>query len=352
MPSTIVSRRLDETTYEKAMRFLEQAEDVYEENHCCHMLSVPDGSDDKMILDAMLQLRDNRLHIKVIWIMEYNHKHGMVSPRDPNGERGRHAKILGEKYLNSFLDHLNTVDINNVVRHSFMLTGEVIEEVESKIDQCIDPTQITEAEINRYDRIEMTHPVLQALRYFCKGMDEEDYSVSYDEDFQIFDVEFCTSGFNFKIPLDDIVRKKWEMNDILARAAIACAGDLYVEASERKDREAHYIKQLLDLALPNLRKIAGEDQEKFEGMKNHFLDVIDNQIILYDTGREHSEMELSRWNRDEFIAQCDGLDEVKNFNPLIDMLYGAYCDGFEKSNGDTLLSGKGGLRLPGLTLCS
>jgi len=351
IPSTIVSRRLNVDTCEKAMRFLEETEQIYEGNLCCHMLSVSNGSDDNILLDAMLQIQENKISIKKIWVLDFDQKKGMFSPRNADGERGKYVKILCEKYFNSFCDHLDTVDIDNVEPQSFLLTAEVIEKIESEIDQSIDPTNIAETDIGAYNRIEMTLPVKQALEYFCTRIGEEDYKISCDEESQTFEVEFCTSDLNITIPLGDIVHRKWEMNESLAKAALACLGDLYLEADERKKRDDHYITQLMDRAMPNLQKIAGQDQEKLEELKGHCLGILENQIDFYDVGREHSEARDEKWNRNELINQCDGLEEVKHETFYIDMLYTAYSNGFDKLNGDTLFSGEGSLLLPAIFHC-
>jgi len=104
----------------------------------------------------------------------------------------------------------------------------------------------------------------------------------------------------------------------------------------------------LKQVIPEFHKIAGKDQDMVEKFKDHYTNLIENQIILYDVGREQSEAGQTKWNREEFLAQYDELASSKYNKHYIDMLFGAYCDGFEKLNGDYLFSGKGGIRLPNI----
>ena len=343
---TITTRRLDQETYNRAEKYLQQVGKVKDSNVYSHFVMFHGGSDDGKVLDAIVQLKNNTIAIKHIWVMEHCPKEGKGVAKNPNGEKGRYAKLLGEKYLNRFFDHLSTVDINNIVERQFTITADLIKQVEEKIDQSINPKHITEEDINAYNRIEITQAIDYALRFFCKGFGEEDYRVSYDGNNQIFEVEMLTSELSFDIPLADIVRRKWEIRECIGRASISCAGDLYAKADERKKRDEHYIKQLLDKAIPNIRKAAGDDQENFEHMKEHFLWVINAQITLYDLGRADSKDGCTILNWAELVSEHDWLESIMHIEHLVEMLHGVYRDGFKGTNGDTLFSGTGNVRLP------
>ena len=343
---TITTRRLDQETYSRAVKYLQQAGQQFGNNLYGHFVILCGDVNDGQMLDALVQLKNSKITIERIWGMEHCHKKGMVVAKNPNGEKGKYAQLLGEKYINRFLEHLSTIDVESAEEQHFSITADLVKKVEKDIDNNINPERITEADINAYDRFEMTQYVEQALRHFCKGIDEEDYIVTYDRDTQAFNIELCTSELSFGIPLADIVRRKWEIKECLGKASISCAGDLYNKADERKRREEHYIQQLLELAIPNIRKIAGDDQERFEGTKEYFLKIIETQIILYDLGRTHSEAGNAILSCNELVSKFGELESIKHKSSLIDMLYLTYCDGFVKLNGDTLLSGGGSIRLP------
>ena len=306
-----------------------------------NLLGLPN---DGFMLEAFIEARGTRISIHKICKLRSKPNTGRFAPG--MFEIGKCGKLLAEKYLNRFFEYLDRVDINNVKERRYIITSEVIEEVESEIDQSIDPKRITETEINAYDRIEMIQSIKHTLKYYCEELVEGDCSVSYDEDVQIFGIEFITKELNIEVSLGDIVRQKWEMNERLAKAALTCVIDLYLDAYARKERKEHYIEQLLELAMPNLQKTAGQDQEKLEKLKKQLLEHIEIQDFLYDMGKEHSDAGFEKWNRDEFISQNFDFDSIKHITHYVDMLYTAYCNGFAKLNGDALFSGNGGILLP------
>jgi hypothetical protein len=309
-----------------------------------HTLSLNDGVDEGMFLESFIEVKGRKISILMICEMKINPKTGRYAPNKYGA--GKSGKLLAEKFLNKFFDYLATVDINDVNERQFTLTGDLIAKVEAEIDRSIDPKRITEADIDAYDRLEMTQYIEGALKFYCEKIGEDDYTVKYSSDLKGFEVDFITSEFCIEIPLGDIVCKKWKINECLGRAAIACAAEMHSEVNERMKRDAHYIEQFIELAMPDMRKAADGDNREIERMRNYLYKVLQNQVVLYDTGKAHSVDGCSKWSRDEFIAQNDEFASVKHVTHLIDTLYLTYCDGFAESNGDTLFSGKGGVRLP------
>jgi hypothetical protein len=143
---TITMRKLNQETFNKAEKYLQQVSEIEGENLYGHFLVVQEGMDSERMLDALIYMEGNKINILSIWIFEMNPKTERLSPRNKGGERGRHAKLLGERYLNRFLEHLATVDIDNLEERLMMITADLIKEVEAEIDQGIDPERITEAD--------------------------------------------------------------------------------------------------------------------------------------------------------------------------------------------------------------
>jgi len=230
---TIATRRLNEDTITKATRFLEQVEEPLPNNMYFYRLDVKGESDKELYLEALLHLYDKKIAIKRIWVLEYDKKRGMYSARNDDGERGRYAKILGEKYLNSFLTHLDMVDINNVRERYFLLTADLVKRVESEVDQSIDSERITEVDIVAYDRIELTASAEQALRWFCRKVGEsDDVTVSYSQPDRAFDAIISSRRLSLRISLAEVVNKKWETGECFSKALIMCACDLIIMSQD------------------------------------------------------------------------------------------------------------------------
>lgn len=239
---------------------------------------------------------------------------------------------------------LDNVTFNRAEK--YMITAETIKKVEEEVDSRIKSKNLTDDDIIAYAHIDFILSAEQSLIYLCKRLGEEDCEVTYNSDDQFFKVVMHTSDIVFCVSIEEVVRKKWETGECFAKAALICGSDLYLAADERKKRDAHYTKQLLELAVPDCRKIAGKDKAKFEGLINHYEETLEIQILLYDEGRVHGEEGCEIWKRDEFIVEHDWLDSENYPAHYIDLLYLTYCDGFAKTNGETIFSGKGGIRIP------
>ena len=369
---TIATRRINKEVHNRAEKFLQQAGLHMKDNMYCYQLEVQGGADDGLTLDACIDLQGNKLVIKTIWVIEYNPKKGMLSARNDNGERGSYAKILAEKYFNRFFDHLETVDIDNVdERQYFVLAGnkllsvigskenlegfspveidindikelENTEEqgflllpehmvaVEAEIDRSINPKQITESDVASYNRFELTLFGEQALEWFCNKLEEKDFDVSYDKDSQVFEIELCTSELHIKVPLEDVVRKKWEMGEGFQKALIACAGDLYVSADKRKKMEEAIVKGLLDHLMPILQKFAEKGPETLDELVHSRTKILKLQAMFYCEGREHSETGYDMLTLDEFLDYFDESDPVRHATHIVvDRFYGSYISGFD-----------------------
>jgi hypothetical protein len=218
----LTTKKLDHGTYAKAENFLRYAGEPMGDNMYCYQLCVQSSTDDGQMLDACLHLQDSKISVKTIWILENNRNKGTLSARDLNGERGSYAKILSQKYLNRFFEQLATVDADNPKEKQY-ITYDLVKKTEAEIDQSIDPDRITETDITAYDRAELIASALQALRYFYRNRGEEEYSVTYGD--QIFNVALSSSVLGIKIPLADVVRKKWETGECFAMASALCANE-------------------------------------------------------------------------------------------------------------------------------
>jgi len=228
--TTIATRRLNSDTYQKTEAYLQQAGIAEENNSFYHVLQLQGGADDGQYLYALIQLSENKISIKEIFVLEYDPKQGTYDLRSSCSEKGNYAKILSEKYLNRFFDDLETIDINNNKERQNLLTAERTQEVEAEIDQCIDPARITPTEINAYNRIELTAPAEEAARWFCKEYGEADYSVIYNREAKIFMIYLYTSEINIKVSLSDVVHRKWKDDECFSKALISCICDLVLAA--------------------------------------------------------------------------------------------------------------------------
>ena len=96
------------------------------------------------------------------------------------------------------------------------------------------------------------------------------------------------------------------------------------------------LNKMLKRATPELRKHFGRDQEMFDDIFNFSSDVLDDMVMLYNTGKRHREAGRNKYGRLEFVAAHDELAytdgnevPVRLYMKLVDMLYLAYCDGFD-----------------------
>ena len=108
----ITTRKLDQGTYNKAEAFFRQSECLGDAPYQ-YLLNIQGDMGEILPVSAAIQLQGNRINVKNIWSMVRNHQKTLVT-RNPGGERGRDAKILSEKYLNRFLEHLATVDTADI----------------------------------------------------------------------------------------------------------------------------------------------------------------------------------------------------------------------------------------------
>ena len=110
------------------------------------------------------------------------------------------------------------------------------EEVEAEIDRHIDPERITDDNVNAYNRVEITRPAKSEFWSFCASLNGDGYFYAiYDEDSQDFIAELDTYCLYIRIPLRDVVSRKWKTGTRFTEALLMCAND-FIPDDKVKER--------------------------------------------------------------------------------------------------------------------
>ena len=96
------------------------------------------------------------------------------------------------------------------------------------------------------------------------------------------------------------------------------------------------INEMLDRATPGLRELSSGTPGMFEDLYDVSAVILDDMIVLYNTGNRHREAGRKKWSKCEFIAQHDELKHsggedglpLEYHAMMVIMLYSAYSDGF------------------------
>ena len=96
------------------------------------------------------------------------------------------------------------------------------------------------------------------------------------------------------------------------------------------------ITEMLDRATPGLRELSSGTPGMFEDLYDVSTVILNDMIVLYNTGKRHREAGRKKWSKREFIAQHDELKQsggegglsLEYHAMIVIMLYSAYSDGF------------------------
>lgn len=94
------------------------------------------------------------------------------------------------------------------------------------------------------------------------------------------------------------------------------------------------VNEMMNRAIPDIQRFAGGNKDLFEVLHNCCFVFMDDMIMLYNIGKRHRESGKNRDNRLEFVAKHPELENNRCVMPksyyteIADMLYTAYCDGF------------------------
>ena len=97
--------------------------------------------------------------------------------------------------------------------------------MEGKIDESIDPTNITESDISAYNRIEFIVVGEQILRNFLHKLDENNFVVTFVENLQEFEVMTDSLNYKFGIPLSSIITHKFEIRKCFGETIVKLLAD-------------------------------------------------------------------------------------------------------------------------------
>ena len=226
----IFRKKVSNEVFEKAQMYLRQTTQKMpdlQDNEYFYNLEINGGADDGLHLDALLCLANGTISVIMIWVFTKNAQKGILSARNRQGETGSYAKLLAVKYINHFLEYLDTVDIETNTDRDVTVTPELVERVEREIDETFDMATCTEADILRYGRIELTASAEAALRWFFQQLGVPEYTVCYNAGLKGF--LFSVGGpyrVRKLVGLADVVNRKWERGESLSRALIGIVGDM------------------------------------------------------------------------------------------------------------------------------
>ena len=96
------------------------------------------------------------------------------------------------------------------------------------------------------------------------------------------------------------------------------------------------INEMLDRATPGLRELSSGTPGMFEDLYDVSVVILEDMIMLYNTGKRHREAGRKKWSKREFLAQHDELKHssgkdglpLEQNTMLVALLYTAYSDGF------------------------
>ena len=96
------------------------------------------------------------------------------------------------------------------------------------------------------------------------------------------------------------------------------------------------VKRMLRKMKPELKRLCGEDNEKFEMVYANMRIVLDDMAMLYRKGVSQRTSGKRPWSRGEFVAQHkelvypggEGAMPIEYHTQIVDMVYSAYTDGY------------------------
>ena len=227
----ITIRKVSKDIAEKAKIYLHQVGQVMPElqnrfgwDTFFHCLQCSGGADDGLWLDALVSVTENKISILRIYRLQHSVKSGRLEPTNAGIEKGKSAKLLSEKYLNKFLDELESIDINDSIGRTFTLTPALAEQIESEIDKSVDYPYISDTDISKYERVELIEMGKEWLIALMKQLKQDDYFIDYNKLTHCF--EAIMPSFNqstISIPLGDVIRKKWQRGNGFMETLYECA---------------------------------------------------------------------------------------------------------------------------------
>ena len=227
----ITTRRVSEGIAEKAKVYLHQAAQVMPEiqnkfgrDTFFHNLHYSGGADDGLGLDALINVTENKISILKIFRLERSVKSGRFEAANVEGEKGKNAKLLSEKYLDKFLNDLEAIDIGNFKDRTFTLTPNLAEQIVSEIDKSVNYPHISDTDISKYERPEIIEMGKESLIILMKQLKQDNYFIDYNKFTHCF--EAIMPSFNqstISIPLGDVLRTKWETGNGFMETLYECA---------------------------------------------------------------------------------------------------------------------------------
>ena len=176
---TILSKKVSGEIYMKAETYLQRQTQVQPGLYFNHVI-INGGADDGLHLDALLQLADNKISVLHISVHELDAKTRRLSAKVSYTDKSVNARVLSAKYLNYFLERLETADSDSNNDREIAVSSELARQIEAEIDKTFDISNCTEADIMQYGKPELIVVAEAELRRLFARLGIAEYDVSYN----------------------------------------------------------------------------------------------------------------------------------------------------------------------------
>lgn len=97
------------------------------------------------------------------------------------------------------------------------------------------------------------------------------------------------------------------------------------------------VKRLMKQANPQLKKITS-DKKQFKAVSGSVNKIFNNMNQMYNVGAEHRTADKEKLSRIDFECDKNNIEllyqygnlPTEEYLKLVDLLYGAYCDGYNR----------------------